>query len=108
MYKSYRQPDMQAFPPVIYMTGVHLPGKGMARIYVKEEKHIPIVEGILHDLDDYEFENYYPKGLVTTYKGVTENLVYVGKYDLDIVQLLTVTQSVGIPCYVIVELPGID
>jgi len=42
--------------------------KGESRIFVDKEENIKKVEDIMQKMNSYEFENYYPKGLVTVFK----------------------------------------
>lgn len=56
-----------------------LPRKGYARIYVKSEEDIEVVEGILRDNSEFEW-SYYPKGLVAVFNGDLQ-LIYTGKYE---------------------------
>ena len=55
--------------------------KGYGRIYVQTEQDIDRVEQILMNNDEYEFEYYYPKGLVTTIDKYP-NAIYNGKFEI--------------------------
>lgn len=60
--------------------------KGYGRIYVKDSELIPLVEGIISKMDEYEFKYYYPSDLVATVDDYP-NVVYLGKFDLDLNEL---------------------
>ena len=55
--------------------------KGYGRIVVDTEEEKIVVLKIIEDLDEYEFENYYPDDLVVVGDG---DLIYVGKFFLNL------------------------
>ena len=60
--------------------------KGYGRIYVKDKELIPFVENIISKMDEYEWEHYGPKDLVTTVDSYPR-VVYLWKFELDLNEL---------------------
>lgn len=56
--------------------------KGYGRIYVQNAEDIQKVEQILHEKDQFEFEDYYPGNLVTTLDRYP-SVIYIGKFTLN-------------------------
>lgn len=96
----YRQPNDQVFPPIEYPKGLQLPLRSFARIVVRSPKAVKKVEEILRQMDEEEFDKYYPEGLVAC-DGLTT--IYTGKYILNLLKLLNHTKDIGIACYVMLQ-----
>lgn len=85
--------------------------KGYGRIFVEKEEDIQKVEDIMKEIDEEEFECYYPTGnhftgkncrLVTVFNEENCKSVYVAKFDsMDIGQVLKEAWSRGIHCFAI-------
>lgn len=88
--------------------------KGYGRIFVEKESDIVKVEDIMREIDDYEFEYYYPGGnnpylnpkkyarLVTTFSEENYHSVYVHKFDdMDISKVLHEAWKQGIHCFAV-------
>ena len=74
--------------------------KGYGRIYVQKDDAILAVEGILRDLDEYEFDGYYPKGLVAHFSKYPE-VIYLYKFDdICMNQLTAICWKKGIAIWV--------
>jgi len=58
----------------------YLTFKGYGRIYVLTQEDVQKVENVIKEMDSYEFDNYYPEGLVTTLDNYPR-VVYIGKFD---------------------------
>lgn len=90
--------------------GMKFDRKGYGRIFVEKEEHIKIVEDIMKEIDEDEFE-YYPTGnyfggkgerLVTVFSEENYKSIYVGKFDdMDIGQVLKKAWAKGIHCFVV-------
>jgi hypothetical protein len=74
--------------------------KRFGRIYVQTEGDVLIVEGILKGLDEHEFSNYYPEGLVTTIENYPE-CIYTYKYEQNLDELKRVCKERKIPIFVL-------
>ena len=57
--------------------------KGKSRCFVFHEEHIEKVEQIIKELDDFEY-CYMPKNWVSLPDKYWDNLVYNGKFDINI------------------------
>lgn len=85
--------------------------KGYGRIFVEKESDVQKVEDIIRELDEYEFDHYYPTGnymggknerLVAVYSKENYKSIYVGKFDeMDISQVLSKAWEQGIHCFVV-------
>ena len=85
--------------------------KGYGRIFVEKEEDVEKVENIIKEIDEHEFEWYYPTGeymggnnerLVTAYSKENYKSIYVGKFDdMDISQVLNKAWEQGIHCFVV-------
>lgn len=89
--------------------------KGYGRIFVEKEEDIEKVENIMKEIDEYEFEGYYPRGdnpycandkkyrrLVTTYSEENYHSVYTHKFtDMDISKVLHEAWKQGIHCFAV-------
>lgn len=85
--------------------------KGYGRIFVEKEEDISKVEDIIKEIDEDEFNIYYPTGeyiggnkerLVTTFSKDNYKSIYVGKFDdMDIGQVLKKAWEQGIHCFAI-------
>lgn len=85
--------------------------KGYGRIFVEKEEDVGKVESIIKEIDEYEFNWYYPTGeymgdnnerLVTVYSKENYKSIYVGKFDdMDISQVLNKAWEQGIHCFAV-------
>ena len=85
--------------------------KGYGRIFVEKEEDIQKVEDIMKEIDEYEFNGYYPAGnymggnyerLVTVFSEKNYKSVYVGKFDeMDISKVLKKAWEQGIHCFAV-------
>lgn len=85
--------------------------KGYGRIFVEKEEDISKVEDIIKEIDEDEFNFYYPTGeymggnkerLVTTFSKNNYKSIYIGKFDdIDIGQVLKKAWEQGIHCFAI-------
>ena len=88
--------------------------KDYGRIFVEKEEDIEKVENIMKEIDDYEFEYYYPKGtnpylndkkhgrILTVYSVENYYSVYVHKFDdMDISKVLHEAWKQGIHCFAV-------
>ena len=85
--------------------------KGYGRIFVEKESDIEKVEDIIREIDEYEFEGYYPTGnylggnnerLVTVFSKENFKSIYVGKFDdMDMTQVLKKAWEQGIHCFIV-------
>lgn len=85
--------------------------KGYGRIFVEKESDVSKVEDIIKELDDYEFEYYYPTGdymggknerLVTVFSKENYKSIYVGKFDdMDMSKVLKKAWEQGICCFAV-------
>jgi hypothetical protein len=57
-----------------------LPYKGYARVFVKTEDDSRKLKSIIKKIDLYEYEHYYPAGLIATLDQYPDT-VYTGKFD---------------------------
>ena len=85
--------------------------KGYGRIFVSKEEDIEKVENIMKEIDEYEFNNYYPTGnylggnnerLVTVFSKENCKSIYIEKFDdMDIGEVLKRAWSQDIYCFVV-------
>lgn len=85
--------------------------KGYGRIFVEKESDIAEVENIIKEIDECEFNGYYPTGnyaggnnerLVTTFSKENFKSIYVGKFDdMDMTLVLKKAWEKGIHCFVV-------
>ena len=85
--------------------------KGYGRIFVEKEEDITKIENIMREIDEYEFENYYPTGeymggnnkrLVTVFSEENFKSIYVGKFDdMCMTQVLKKAWEQGIHCFAV-------
>lgn len=85
--------------------------KGYGRIFVEKEEDVQKVEDIMKEIDEYEFNGYYPTGnymggnnerLVTVFSEENYKSVYVGKFDeMDISKVLKKAWEQGIHCFAV-------
>ena len=86
--------------------------KGYGRIFVEKDEDVQKVEDIIKEVDEYEFNYYYPTGenfgnfrgqrLVTVYSEENYHSIYVGKFDdMDISKVLHEAWKQGIHCFAI-------
>lgn len=72
--------------------------KGYGRIYVRTPEDIQVVEDLLRELDQNEFDYYYPGDLVTTFDKYPW-CVYTGKYEQNLKELKQVCAERNIPIF---------
>ena len=82
-----------------------LVNKGLSRCFVFEKEHIGIVNDIIKELDNFEFE-YMPDNWVTFWNYDSKNqvcppMVYNGKFDIDIIKLKIACAKKGIAISVV-------
>ncbi len=85
--------------------------KGYGRIFVEKEEDVEKLEAIMREIDEYEFEGYYPTGnyfggnnerLVTIFNEENFHSIYVGKFDdMDMVPVLKKAWEQGIHCFAV-------
>jgi len=68
--------------------------KTYGRIFVTQADHIPLVEAIIKDLDEFEYE-YMPDDLITVYKP-NPLMVYLHKFEIDKIALTAKCWEAGI------------
>ena len=75
--------------------------KGYGRIYVKNESDIQKVKDIMREVDEGEFDGYFPSKLITTFDKYPQ-LEYTGKFeDMDMHKVSTICFKKGIEILVI-------
>jgi hypothetical protein len=72
--------------------------KGYGRIYTNPE-HIQEVKQIIQELDEFEYDNYYPEGLVGFWDDYPI-VVYVGKFELDEEKFKQICKERSIPVFI--------
>ena len=72
--------------------------KGYGRIYTNPE-NIEEVENIIKELDEFEWEGYYPGGLVTSWDRYP-NVEYVGKFELNENKFKEICKERNIPVFI--------
>ena len=85
--------------------------KDYGRIFVEKEEDVQKVEDIIKEIDEHEFEWYYPTGnyaggnnerLVTVYSEENYHSIYTGKFDdIDISRVLHEAWKQGIHCFAV-------
>ena len=85
--------------------------KGYGRIFVEKESDVQKVEDIIKEIDEDEFEGYYPTGnyfggnnerLVTVFSEENYKSIYIGKFDdMDIGKVLKKAWNQGIHCFAV-------
>ena len=72
--------------------------KGFGRIYTNPE-NIQDVKNIIQELDELEFETYYPESLVGFWDDYPI-VVYVGKFELDEDKFKQICKERNIPVFI--------
>lgn len=85
--------------------------KGYGRIFCEKPEDVQKIEDIMREIDEYEFDHYYPTGnysggegkrLVTVWGDSKLEAVYTGKFDeMNIGEVLLRAWSKGIKCFAI-------
>lgn len=80
--------------------------KGYGRFFVEKEEDIVKVEAIMREIDEYEFDNYYPKSrnledqIITVFKPENYKSVYLGKFDeMDMGLVMKKAWEQGVKCF---------
>lgn len=84
--------------------------KGYGRFFVEKEEDVDRVKSIMREIDNYEYDGYYPTGqylggngeLVTVFSPENYYAIYVGKFDdMDMTEVLARAWEQGIKCFVV-------
>ena len=84
--------------------------KNYGRFFVEKEEDIPLVKEIMKDVDEYEFNQYYPTGnclggngeLITVFNEENFYSIYTHKFDsMDMTEVLQKCWQKGIKCFVV-------
>ena len=84
--------------------------KGWGRIFVEKEEDIPKLEEIMKEIDEYEFNYYYPdrghgnskEDLIVVFSPENFKSVYVHKFDdMDMGKVMKIAWEKGIHCFVV-------
>lgn len=85
--------------------------KGYGRFFVEKESDVSKVEDIIREIDNYEFDHYYPTGnyvggknerLVTVFSEENYKSIFVGKFDeMDMSKVLKKAWDQGIHCFAV-------
>ena len=62
--------------------------KGNGRIFVQNEEDIQKVIDVLKEIDETEYKDYFPKDFIAVFKEDRNYLVYSGKFDVDVDDLI--------------------
>lgn len=82
--------------------------KGYGRIFVEKETDIQQLKDIMKEIDEEEFNVYYPSGnyagskgeLITVFSPENYFSVYVGKFsDMDMSKVMKIAWERGIKCF---------
>lgn len=74
--------------------------KGNGRIFVQSEEDIQKVIDTLREIDEAEYQDYFPKDFISVFKEDRNYLVYTGKFDVDVDDLILRCQKKDV--YIIV------
>lgn len=79
--------------------------KHFGRIFVEKEEDIAIVKEVMREIDEDEFEHYYPNGVMPQDEFIAvfseENLysVYGGKFEMDLAEVCIRAWKRGVKCF---------
>lgn len=62
-------------------------GKSYGRIFVFDKNHIQIVHEVLRKMDEHEY-HYCPSNAISVFNDDFDDLVYLGKFDCDVLELI--------------------
>lgn len=75
------------------------------RIFVEKEEDIAVVKEVMREIDEDEFEHYYPNGVTPQDEFIAvfseENLhsVYGGKFEMDLAEVCIRAWKRGVKCF---------
>lgn len=72
--------------------------KGYGRIYTDETDVLNVIR-IIKELDEFEYQNYFPTYLVTSWEDYPR-VVYVSKFELDECEFLRKCKECNIPVFI--------
>lgn len=81
--------------------------KYYGRIFVEREEDIEVVKDIMREIDEEEFEYYYPSGkyagaegeLITVFNEENLRSVYSGKFEMDLAEVCIRAWRRGVKCF---------